>query len=153
MMEREVIFPEDSSYRPNTERRDTVRSRKTFTSRSYRPFSTVRNSIDVGELEARHKSHIDATLNIFAKTEKRQEKAYIRTHVRPRVIPGLGKRMKDKGVIETIMTNRIEQWRQELQDGKDAGDINVSVVKRMPLPHENPKKQRKNHRQPVFYWG
>lgn len=144
--------PDRSSRRPNTERSPYVQE-VSMTTRSYRPFSTIRNSIDIEEMEARHKTRVDTALGIFSKTEKKQNTAYIKTHIRPRVIPGLGRRMKDKGVIETIMSNRLDQWRQGLQEGKDVTEIDISVVKRSRLPHENPKKQRKKQHQPVFYWG
>ena len=145
--------PDRSARRPNTERSPYVQQECEMTTRSYRPFSTIRNSINIDEMEARHKNRVDTALEIFSKTEKRQNTAYVKTHIRPRVIQGLGRRMKDKGVIETIMNKRIDQWRQGLQEGKDVADIDISVVKRTPLPHENPKKQRKKQHPPVFYWG
>ena len=118
-----------------------------------RVFSAMRKrTIDVEKVERRHREYVRRVLLRNEKNEDKEERAYVRLHTHCRIIPGMGKRMKDEGVIEYIMDSRNRRWRNQVEAGKGTEHISVPIIRRKQLPRENPKRwrQKANH---VFYWG
>jgi hypothetical protein len=93
---------------------------------------------------------VQTTLLKFRESENRADQAYKRIAI-PHKLPGLGRRMMDGSVIETISDQKSDRWKRELAAGIDPYEIAVPVGLRIPLPPEKERPKRKYP--PVFFWG
>lgn len=81
---------------------------RSFSSTMQRMFS----GINAESNESRYRKSIQVQINSFRRFQDREEDVYLRTAFRHHKIPGLGQRIKDKGVIEAIANAKNNEWRK-----------------------------------------
>jgi hypothetical protein len=106
---------------------------------------------DPVKIEMKHHRQILSVMESFATFETKNEEAYRRLAIHPRLIPGLGMKLVDEAILESIVEDRNAMWQDEFVKGVDQFEIRVPVVTRPPLPPEKGRMKRQS--QPVFYWG
>jgi hypothetical protein len=90
-------------------------------------------------------------LSTFIRWEVKHEQAYRRRVFRPMVPAGTGMKLFHRAIIEAIVEEKTDRWRDELARGTDPYEIHTTIGIRAPLPPDKGRPKRKND--PIFYWG
>lgn len=135
--------------------------------------------LNVEENQSKHNRYVNRQLQIYRNYQKKQDDAYLRNEVTPHKIPGLGQRVRDRFVIESIAEARNQQWRNLVFEdhiepaeasqrsglrtigrirtdrflSRSIGVVQSDIPKKLPKERIIIKKSRQQRRAPILYWG
>jgi hypothetical protein len=133
-------------------RRITNKELIALSKRKGRPFSALRGAMNVRTVTKTHEEHVRRIVENYQRLQAKEERAYWRVNVHPRrFLAKADPRKKDRALIEAVVHDKNERWRNAMFSGIEPSLIKEGIVTRPKLRTE--KGRIKRQFSPVFYYG